>query len=268
MVDVNTTESKRIEAQVPNPQVQNLNRLLFLIALLLLTTLLIRVATSTVWADYPLFEAIRANDFRAVERALNRRANPNATLEVQNTLWGQIRHEFLDPRRKAKQPALVYATEQLPTDPRILQLLIDRGANPNGRDAKNWTPLMCAYHRDNLPGMKILLNAGADPTAPWDANHPLSSLYENALINSRLDYAQLLVDHYKDIDGYDAQGFTPLISAVSKESLPMVQYLLKRGANPRRKSKGYFQQTALELAERRGNIAIIKALKRNRSDNN
>jgi len=47
----------------------------------------------------------------------------------------------------------------------IVKLLIDRGANVEGRDKKGNTPLMCAARQDNWRIVEFLLWKGADVEA-------------------------------------------------------------------------------------------------------
>ncbi len=41
--------------------------------------------------------------------------------------------------------------------------LLQRGANPNARTDKGWTPLIKAVWRDSAPVVRLLLEGGADP---------------------------------------------------------------------------------------------------------
>jgi ankyrin repeat protein len=47
--------------------------------------------------------------------------------------------------------------------PEILQLLLSYGADPNQRGVNDYTPLHMAVDVRNLPALRILLDAGADP---------------------------------------------------------------------------------------------------------
>lgn len=81
--------------------------------------------------------------------------------------------------------------------PRIRQL-VAHGADPNAVFLTNteWTPLLHAVHTNRLVSVAALLDAGADPNRP------------------------------------SPMGLTPLMFAASYGETPIVQLLLRRGANP------------------------------------
>ncbi len=79
-----------------------------------------------------------------------------------------------------------------------IKALVAGGANPNQRGGVNgWTPLEHAVHKNQITSVQALLDAGADPNAA------------------------------------NPSGVTPLIMASGYGYTPIVQLLLKRGANPR-----------------------------------
>ena len=77
-----------------------------------------------------------------------------------------------------------------------VQFLLQRGANPNQKDAKGVTPLQGAAQLGFIEGVAALLEGGArvDPT--------------------------------------DGAGETPLISAVHRRDIALVELLVSKGANP------------------------------------
>jgi ankyrin repeat protein len=52
--------------------------------------------------------------------------------------------------------------------PNVVGTLLDRGADPNARQAGGWTPLHGATHNGDLVTTELLLAHGADPTAADD----------------------------------------------------------------------------------------------------
>jgi ankyrin repeat protein len=79
-----------------------------------------------------------------------------------------------------------------------IRSLVAGGANPNMRGGVNgWTPIEHAVHKNQMASVRALLDAGADPNAA------------------------------------NPNGVTPLIMASGYGYTPIVQLLLKRGANPR-----------------------------------
>ncbi len=70
----------------------------------------------------------------------------------------------VDALDNTKRSALMYACTG-PT-PKTVELLIKHGANVNLADGEeHWTPIMFAAAEGHLENVRILLNAGADPTA-------------------------------------------------------------------------------------------------------
>ena len=47
----------------------------------------------------------------------------------------------------------------------VIQLLLDRGANPNAFDMLGHTPLILSARKGHLEVVKLLLDRGADPNA-------------------------------------------------------------------------------------------------------
>ena len=135
---------------------------------------------------------------------------------------------FIYPRTKRDHngtTALHQAVFQNKLD--IVNLLIDRGADPNIGDENVWTPLYWAVERRRIDMVKLLLNRGADPNKM--SNH-----------------------------------WTPLHRAVQNDCKFTVQLLLDKGALPNipwvKIRGGVRAITAIDLAERRGNDEIIQLL--------
>ena len=112
----------------------------------------------------------------------------------------------------------------------IVNLLIERGADPNIGDENVWTPLHWAVERRRMDMVKLLLNRGADPNKM-------------------------------------SKHWTPLHRAVQNGCKYTVQLLLNKGALPNLPGvtsysilEGLSGMTPIELAERRGNEEIIQLL--------
>ena len=109
----------------------------------------------------------------------------------------------------------------------IVNLLIERGADPNIGDENVWTPLHWAVERRRMDMVKLLLNRGADPNKM-------------------------------------SKKWTPLHEAVLNGSKSTVQLLLDKGALPNLPGVsvpgGVSGRTAMEMAERSGNKEIIQLM--------
>src|SRR5262245_51456824 len=108
--------------------------------------------------------------------------------------------------------------------------LIRRGADVNKRGPLALTPLMLAAGRGYVQMVDKLLAAGADIHA-LDSSMGASALHF-AAEGGVTDVAQLLLDAGAFINLQSATvGLTPLINAIWSKQVPMVRYLLGRGAS-------------------------------------
>ena len=105
-------------------------------------------------------------------------------------------------RRNA--PPLVRAADD--GDAAAIRAIVTRGADPNAPyGALNWTPLMHAIHNNRIASVNVLLDAGADVNRTGD--------YESEPRTKQLDV-------------------TPLMMAAGYGYTPIVEVLLRRGADP------------------------------------
>lgn len=115
-----------------------------------------------------------------------------------------------------------------------LRLLLAAGADPNARSRKYGTALHQALWED-LDCLAVLLDAGADPTAPaeverWDVRH-LTPLHSAAMGAGRGVLAAM-VSRVDDADVATVDGVTALHCAVMRGHTPHVAVLLAAGADP------------------------------------
>lgn len=148
----------------------------------------------------------------------------------------------------------------------VIELLLERGADPNARDSSGYFPLQMGT-RHGKPVIELLLRAGADPHMRWvnekdDLEGGLLSVAiasqtegadeafgyflgigldprdnADALLQaaeeSSCPYVQTMLDLGADVNYQGRKAkLSALMIAVSKESLPVVELLLKRGADP------------------------------------
>ena len=98
-----------------------------------------------------------------------------------------------------------------------MAVLLDAGADPNGRDARNrWTPLLHAIHRQQPAAVRLLLAHGADPNAASPGNvTPLMMAADDRDPST----VRLLLAHGADADALGPGGRTALTQAVSGGAL-------------------------------------------------
>jgi hypothetical protein len=129
--------------------------------------------------------------------------------------------------------------------------LLKRGANPN-KCATKFCPLQLAIYGGMLPGVELLLGAGADPnqhdTALGIEEGPLSA----AAYVGNEEIAARLISAGARPDGQGA-GSSPLMSASSKANRAMAELLISKGADVFAETHGAPARTALDFAERSGN---------------
>jgi len=137
----------------------------------------------------------------------------------------------------------------------LVQKLLDAGANPNA--VINNTPrarmregsprivystaLMRAAFAGDLTLVKLLVSRGADPhIASKDRETPLMAAAGTGFINGyskgrsaaeRLEVVKLLVELGEDVNAADSYGITPLMVAANMGELPIIQYLIEKGAD-------------------------------------
>ena len=131
----------------------------------------------------------------------------------------------------------------------IICLLLDRGADP--RPYGNWLVRSCIW-RDRADILKVLLDAGLDPT--------MAELPRSGLTN--LDIIALLSSRGVDCDPNRAEdGWPPIVFQARGDrggSVDRVRDLIARGADVNtRNHKG---QTALHCAARAGFVEIVSLL--------
>jgi ankyrin len=142
------------------------------------------------------------------------------------------------------------------TDPLpLIRKLLDAGANPNAivnntprarmRDGSPrivfGTALMRAAFSGDVELVKLLLAHGADPhIVSKDNETSLMAACGTGFINGyskgrspaeRLETVKLLVQLGEDVNAADNYGITPLMVAANLGDLPVVEYLLDRGAD-------------------------------------
>ncbi|MBV9400276.1 MAG: ankyrin repeat domain-containing protein [Bryobacterales bacterium] len=202
--------------------------------------------------DTALMIASRTGKVEAVRVLLDRGAQVNAKEN-----WGGT-------------TALMWAVSE--RHPEVAKLLIEHGADPNAKSnfvpaasgrgfegttptAKNpgkpeefasglLTPLMFAAREGDLESARLLVAAGADPSAVGADGKDALSL---AIFNGSYDVASFLVDNHAKVNQADAQRFTPLFWAVDRRNMetapnfpwmvtadpmPLIKKLLDAGADP------------------------------------
>lgn len=184
--------------------------------------------------DWNLVEAVIRNDPGSVLFLLNRGADPDAAAEGGMT-------------------ALMYATDM--GDSLLVGLLVANGADLELTYVENTTPLLVSVLNQHFGITHYLLQKGADPNHK-DAVGGSALIYAAALNDYRT--ADLLLFYGASDTITDRDGNTALMTAVFFGHLETADVLLQNGVSPMQPDKkGY---SPLMVAVQQGNTELIKLL--------
>jgi ankyrin repeat protein len=114
--------------------------------------------------------------------------------------------------------------------PRVVDALLAKGANPDGRGSRTAIPPLAAAVLAEQPEMiRRLLKAGADVDITlYEEEQPLLAVVISN--NKKLDVLHLLVDAGARLDATDDEGYGALEYAIAKDRVDALEYLRAKGA--------------------------------------
>jgi ankyrin repeat protein len=221
----------------------------FMAAATLSTVLVWAAATAPVLSGAgpdDVYQAIRANDLTRLGTLVRTKADANAKDESGDTLLMRAAAiasvdavkllvdagADVNGRNMFDSTPLVWAA----TDLAKVRYLIDQGADVNAATKTGRTPLFVAAMSDqSAPIVRLLLSKGANAKAP-DAfgNTTLVA----AAFGNDTETIRLILDAGVDANAVGATGMTPLIAAAHNDNLAAVRLLLSKGANVNAVAKG------------------------------
>ena len=193
---------------------------------------------------------------------LERGASPNV-LSTNGTgaLYATVDARW--PERTWYPPASI--TEEKTSHLQLLQMLLDRGADPNARLVKkpwyrtfhgDWanpvgaTPFWLAAKANDVAAMRVLIAGGANPTIPSErgvspllvaAGYGIEPQVTNFAPGARLAAVRYLVEEVgADVNARDNQGYTPLHGAALTANHDLLRYLIAMGADVQARSGNVF----------------------------
>lgn len=166
--------------------------------------------------------------------------------------------------------------------PRMVQRLIEQGADVNRRDDDDAPPLLEAVNRGNQELVEMLIAAGADIHATdcggqtaaslaasgrnpalfeylVDQGCPIGPALNGAIFTRKVDVVKRLIELGANVNEQDKQfGYTPLSTATEVGDAKIAKMLIDAGADL--KAQDYIGQTPLCSAAMNGQAAVMKVL--------
>ncbi|MEM6259898.1 MAG: ankyrin repeat domain-containing protein [Planctomycetota bacterium] len=142
-------------------------------------------------------------------------------------------------------------------DAETMKRLLEKGADPNFGDPKEYSPMMIAIRGKQPALVKLLLEHGADPNRDpgWNSRSPLAQ----ACYKGNPEIVKLLLDAGADPDA-GGDGFTPLYFSAGKGELESIEALLEAGADINLGCPGFEKCTALIAAASKGQAEAVTLL--------
>jgi len=146
----------------------------------------------------------------------------------------------------------------------VAKYLLKNGAEVDAQDALGQTPLYFAAERGSLELARVLVENGADVNKK--SQKSWSPLYAATSSNS-LDVAKFLIEHKATVNYKTGDGaHSPLLIAAFNNNVEMVRLLLDSGADASaklgRSHSGFQNQTALDIARKQKNSAVVELLEK------
>jgi len=92
--------------------------------------------------------------------------------------------------------------------------------------------LRLAIRSGKISVVEMLLKAGLNPNSFFNGQTPLHLVANGKKKSPVVNLCQLLISYGAELDVLNANGETPLVTAVKRNKANLVKYLLDKGANP------------------------------------
>ncbi len=218
-----------------------------------------------------LIKAIKNEDVVAVERILKGGVDPNRTYPTPSKLWSFFEHT----------PDVPLSIACRTGNYKIVKLLIDYGATAEYIENTGWSPLgatLLYYQPEDIKIVELLLENGADPNYKehrvpvYNAAAMQPKIYDSAVTDRKVLFSSgydeacakgiteivMLILQYDDVDINTDDGLDLLAIAVQSENIYLVKTLLSYGCDPN--IENTYGTTAVDLALEIGNDRLIDVL--------
>jgi ankyrin repeat protein len=226
--------------------------------------------------DRALLAAVKRNDTNGVLSLLAQGADPDVRDEPMPrlTLWEMLLSLGKGQKPStAPTPLLMLLTMEwgeegfrvgLPENTRIVQALLDAGANKNVQNSKGETPVYLAVADRRYASAKLLIQHGADVNIPTREGDTPLLLHLGGGQGEAPELLTMLLDRTRDVNHRENSGNTALWYAAIDDNLSVIQTLLQRGADVNiADNYGY---TPLIVASMNEQIQVLKLLLRHGAD--
>ncbi|HEX4793597.1 MAG TPA: ankyrin repeat domain-containing protein [Humisphaera sp.] len=136
----------------------------------------------------------------------------------------------VDQADAAGNTPLIVSLSGYPPNPQVVNLLLDRKADPNARSGEGKTALMIAAQHCDEPAAMALIAKGADVNVRDRQGATALMEAAGAGRRSAAPFLKLLLEHGAAIDAQDQQGATAIFRAIESGSVELVQLLIDAGA--------------------------------------
>jgi ankyrin repeat protein len=179
----------------------------------------------------------------------------DAGAEPNYTLWNSTYND--EDERKWRTSTLTYAVKSSTVK---VELLLGRGAQPNGVFGEDTTPLQWSTMFTGIETVHLLLKYGADPNVIGHKSK--DTPLQNAAREGHKEMVELLLEHGAEINAAPARrhGATALQFAAMKGYLGIAHLLLESGADVNALPAEEDGRTALEGAAEWGRIDMVQML--------
>ena len=155
--------------------------------------------------DTPILAASEKNDDALLSYLISKGANVNT-----------VNLKFKTPLHIASRNSI-----------RNVQLLLEKGCNPNVKDANDDSPLDKAFKHHNIDICEYLLSHGAQPKLNGSVT---KSFLHYAILSNNFSMVRKCVEEGCDINQVDEEENTPILLASSHGDLEIFKYLIEHNA--------------------------------------